>query len=278
MKKRMLALILALALCAAVTGASAENPLEEITDSLCELLFRTDNVTLEGQAAFSLDQQVTPRKDGTEGKSGYTVVGNGEFVYVIEAMHPDVYRTGTCFETSSIIHESIQTRLLEDFIRLLAADGEAFLGQGTVTSSRDGDALEVQLKVGMHAPEMVDVALNMAAQFAAKRWFGMDTDFLSPESEISMSSFITPVQGILWTARYLALVEADVALKTAADATFESAEGHLFVLMETAADGVRPLDVTFSLRASDYGASEVALFDPEAYGVELAEDQMIYNE
>ncbi len=301
MKKRWIAWMLVLALCAAMTGVSAEEkPLEEMTYAVQDLLFRTDNVTLEGEATFSLDKKVfktakvrcvqdgenslleldlrTPRKDGTEARSGYTIIGNGEYVYVIEAIHPEVFRTGTGYATSSIVHESIQTRVLADFFRLMAAQSDAFLGEDALTAKRDGDQLELRLQLGMHGPEMVDVALNLAAQFAAKRWFGMDSDFPSPDMGTSMSSFLTPTQGILWTARSLSLLEADVTLKTAGFATFGSAEGHVYTLLDTVADGMRPLDVTFTLRASDYGTSKVADFDPADYGVELAEDCMLYDD
>ena len=95
MKKRI-ALTLALAMILVSVSAFAETPVRKMYDSVFNLLFDTNNVTLTGHAEFSLDGEwfktadavyiqdgvnsrfdwklLSPRWDGSERESGYTVI------------------------------------------------------------------------------------------------------------------------------------------------------------------------------------------------------------
>ena len=107
--------------------ATAEDSLMLFYDAGMELMFETSNVTLDGHAEFSLDGErfktadlhyiqnytnslyqlklLTPRRDGTQPdrESGYTIIANGEYVYVIEVIYPGVYKTGTTAAQSTIL-------------------------------------------------------------------------------------------------------------------------------------------------------------------------------
>ena len=115
--KRMIAGLLILALTLISAGAPAETPVRMMYDSVFNLLFDTNNVTLTGHAEFSLDGErfktadaryvqdgvnslwdwklKSPRRDGSERESGYTVIANGEKVYVMEVFYPGMYKTGS---------------------------------------------------------------------------------------------------------------------------------------------------------------------------------------
>ena len=87
-------------------NAAAENekPLTDLCESAFELLFRTSNVTIKGEASFSLDgnwfktakaeyiqdgdrsfwelKLSSPKMDGTVRENGYTIIADGSKVYV----------------------------------------------------------------------------------------------------------------------------------------------------------------------------------------------------
>lgn len=303
MFKRILALFLTvMTLCAVLTGACAEseieNALEWSADSLLTLLLYKDNVTLEGHAEFALDGEhfktadmlyiqdeynsswdwnlLTPRADGTEREGGWTIVANDDLVYVIEAYTPGVYRTGTTAASRSILRDSVQLDVMTGLLRALAEWGDMALDEGAVTADWD-NGMTVRLKLGQDAPALVDLGLNLAAQYLAKRMFGLDYDQIGSVDSQPMSSYITVTQGILGSTRSFNLLEADVTLRSGVDGTFEEASGTASLLLNTEWDGVRTLDVTFSLRASDYDVSAVPDFDPAAYGVTLAEDSVRFD-
>ena len=101
------AALLALAICAA---ALAENAANDLYNDVADLLFRTNNVTLNATAEFSLDgtwfktaegtwkqdmdrswRQLilrSPKMDGTERRNGYTIVCEGQKIWLMEVFTP----------------------------------------------------------------------------------------------------------------------------------------------------------------------------------------------
>ena len=107
MKRRWIAAIAAcVLLITAAAAAATDNTLVRFYDSAVQLLFHTDNVTLNGKAVFTLDGErfktaeaqyvqagvdslmdlrlLTPRGDGYEVENGYTVIADNGLCYVIE--------------------------------------------------------------------------------------------------------------------------------------------------------------------------------------------------
>ena len=117
--KKIVAVLLSIIMVLILTmTALADNELRIFYDSVTNLLFETNNVTLTGHAEFSLDGKrfktadlnyiqdytnsyyqlklLTPRRDGShepDRESGYTIIANGENVYVMEVIYPGVYKT-----------------------------------------------------------------------------------------------------------------------------------------------------------------------------------------
>ena len=294
--KKALAWIAALTVMLLAAGALAETPVRAMYDSVFYLLFDTGNVTLTGHAEFSLDGERfktadaryiqdgtyslwewklrTPRADGTEREGGYTVIANGEKVYVMETFFPGVYKTGTTAESYTILRESVQLNLLRDLLRILVDQSDALLGKDAVASSSDETGLTVQIQAGKDVPEIVNTALNMTVQFVAKRYFDTDYDHVSERFMVPMENYITVTQAILGSTYYMSLNRADVTLKQDADGIFESMDGKVSLALETENDGIRMLEISFRLEASDLGRSKVDTFNPDDYGVELAEGAM----
>lgn len=289
--KKMIAGLLILALTLISAGAPAETPVRMMYDSVFNLLFDTNNVTLTGHAEFSLDGErfktadaryvqdgvnslwdwklKSPRRDGSERESGYTVIANGEKVYVMEVFYPGMYKTGSTREYDTILRRSVQLNLLRDLLRILSDQSDSLLGQEAVETRSDETGLTVRIQAGKDVPEIVNTALNMAVQFAARRYFETDYDQLSERNMISMDNFITVTQAILCSTSYMSLNQADITLKRDAGGRFESAEGKVSVELNTEEDGIRLLDISFRLDASDFGGSRVEPFDPADYGVRL---------
>lgn len=293
MKRITVLILIVMMMVGTAAAAQAEPPLRMMYDSFAELLFDTSNVTITGHAEFSLAGErfktadakyiqdgtnslwdwklITPRQDGTERPGGYTVIANGEKVYVMEVFYPGVYKTGTTAASDTILRKSVQLNLLRDFLRIMADQSDALLGGDAVQVVRnDETGMEVRVQAGKDIPEIVNTALNMTVQFAAKRYFDTDYDRISEPYMGSMGSYITVTQGILGTTSYMALREADITLKRSADGKLESAEGSVAIELNTENDGVRILDITFRLDVSDRGSSRVDAFRPEDYGVEPA--------
>ncbi len=297
MKKILTMVAAVLLICCLTTAALAETPLRLIYDAGYKLLFETQNVTLKGHAEFSLDGRLfktadatciqdgdrsslewnllTPRRDGSVREGGYTVIANGEWVYVMETFYPGVYKTGTTAPTYTILRKSVQLSWLTDLLRLAADQPDMLLGKNAVTVlPGDTAALEIAVHLGDDASELVNVLLKLASQFIAKRYFNTDFDQLSIENMVPMDNYITTTGAILGATCGMKLENADILLKRDEGGQFESMSGDLTILLNTAYDGERALGISFRVNAADLGSSHVDLFDPAAYGVTLAEGAM----
>ena len=291
--KKVIALMITAMLLASSVSALAETPVRLMYDALTELLLDTNNVTLTGHAEFSLDRTrfktadaryvqdgssslwqwrlLTPRQDGSEREGGYTVIANGEKVYVMEAFYPGVYKTGTTAETYTILRESVQLKLLLELLRILADQSEELLGKDAIESKSDETDLTVRIQTGNDVPEIVNAALNMTAQFVTKRYFATDYDHVSERYMGVMENYLTVTQGILETLCGLSLNRAELTLKRDAGGHLEAVDGSVSMELHTKYDGTRRLEIAFRLDVSDLGGSRVEPFDPDDYGVELAE-------
>ena len=287
--KKVMAWMAALTVMVFAACACAETPVRMMYDSVMRLLFETSNVTLTGHAEFFLDggrfktadaryvqdgtnsvwewKLLTPRPDGTEREGGYTVIANGENVYVVEAYYPGVYKTGTTDESDTILRESVQLGLLRDLLRILADQSDTLLGEDACEAHSDETGLTVHIRAGEDVPELVNTALNMTVQFAAKRYFSTDYDYVSERYMVPMGNYNTVTQAILGSTYYMSLKQADVTLKRDAGGNFESADGKLSLELKTKNDGTRVLDIAFELAVSDLGGSSVDPFNPDDYGV-----------
>ena len=274
--------------------ATAEDSLMLFYDAGVELMFETSNVTLDGHAEFSLDGErfktadlhyiqnytnslyqlklLTPRRDGTQPdrESGYTIIANGEYVYVIEVIYPGVYKTGTTAAQSTILRRTVQMNLMTDMARLLAGQAENLLGEKVLTVQPDGDGgKELTVVLGEDVPELVNTALNIFYQFAAKRYFKTDYDQISEAHMGSMENYMTVTEGILYTTKSVSLKRANCVMQVNSLGQAEQLKGDVSLLLHTGRDGDRQMDISFELYVSDRDSSFVGSFDPAEYGVQL---------
>lgn len=290
MKKKWAALCLAvmlgLGLCA---GAAAEESLEPWVDACTDLLFRTGNVTLDGEARFSLDGAwfktaeghyvqdgtnslwrlalTSPRKDGTKRETGYTVVANGGMVFVMEAFTPGIYRSGTDMAQNTVLRNTVQMNQMVRMAAVLADQIRPMLGSRLAMTETE---LTLQLSEGQ-TPVLLDSALNVFAEFAVKRLFMMDYDTVPAEQTGAVYGYITPFLEIINCTREIRLRETNLRMVKGA-ALPESVEGTA-VLDLTYTDGsTHTLDIQFRGTVSDIGTSMVDKFDPADFGVEPAAD------
>ena len=295
-RTKILILIAALCLCAVfVTGAVAESTLNTLWDSGCDFLFHTDNVTVTGKASFSLDGEhfktaelnyiqdgfssfyglklLTPRADGSERETGWTIIADDEgFLVVMEAYEPGVYRRGTDTKQNSLLRRSVRLDALVELGGPLVAQVEPLLPEGAVTVTDANDARTVHIAMAEdQIPQVAVSALNLAAGYLSDRWFayGYDRTVITGES-FTFDHYITPTQALAdgtvrWTLRG---IDADFVLDaqnrlTAVRGTVKAAS--------TFWDGtVREVEVQFDFSMTDYGTSAVKPFDPADYNVELA--------
>lgn len=297
MKKGAVSLaLIVMALCLPFT-ALADHSLDLFYDAALDLLLDTQNVTLNGHAEFSLDGErfktadlcyvqddvnsllqlnlLTPARNGIrkpDRESGYTVIANGENVYVMEVIYPGVYKTGSGHAQSTVLRKTVQMNLMTDVIRLLADQADTLPGADAITvQPGETGGKELRMKLGEDAPDLVNTALNLVYQFAAKRYFEMDYDQLSEWAMAPMENAITVMQGILWNTKSISLKQADVSAVMNDAGRLEQIKGALSLYLNTGRDGTRQLDISFRLDVSDFGGSHVDRFDPETYGVRLAD-------
>lgn len=290
----VLAVLMALAICAAAT---ANETAAAAYDRVADLLFNEEDVTLTVKADFSLDgawfktvegswkqdgdrslRQLSlrsPRPDGTERHNGYTIVTEGEQLYLMEVYTPGIYRTGFVTARTSILRNTVESSQLISLGHVLASQADLLLGQGAVTEA-DG---EIRISLGADAPEMVNIVLNQAFNFAAKRWFDFDyDDFRLGPAYAKIENFGTTTQGILYCAQGLTLQQAELVMKTDAEGKPVHAEGRLSMDLDTPEEGPRRLEITLTADVSDRGNTVVKQFNPDDWGVRLPADEEAGNE
>ena len=134
--RRLLALALALILCLAFAlSALAEGKLRPLYQAGVQLLFDTDNVTIDAQAEFAYNGMLfktlegvlkqdgfnslmdiklrTPWSDGSVRDSGFTVVANGDVAYSIDPVdNPYVYSTSNYTPSDSVLSDTLLRHIL----------------------------------------------------------------------------------------------------------------------------------------------------------------------
>jgi hypothetical protein len=279
---------------AMTAGAMADKPLTALYDAAEELLFETSNVTLTGEAVLSLDgawfktarakyvqdgdrslwelKLTSPKADGTERENGYTVIADGSKIYVMEVFHPGIYRTGLETPQSTLLRRTIQLDLLRQMLRTVLEKAETSeVNSGIVIEE---NATGIRIAADENVPPAVNLTLNLIAQYAAKRYLRTDYDQISENHMVSMGYFLTVTQGILACTKSIALKHADISVENDQSGRPEKITGKASVILSTARDGERTLDIDFHAEISDRGESHVGTFTPSEYNVKQADGAM----
>ena len=292
-RTKVFVLAAALCLCVALTAlALTDGTLKTLWNSGCDFLFHTDNVTVTGQATFSLDGKrfktmelnyvqdgyksyyglklLTPWSDGTEHESGWTIIAaeDGD-ITVMEAFKPGVYNWATGTPQNTLLRRTVRLDALTELGGLLAGSVESLLPDGTVTlTEADGTkTVHFALKEDQ-IPDTAVSALNLAAGYLADRWFGYDYDRYVIKDEIfSFDHYVTVTQALTAGTVRWALKDADVDFALDAQNRLAGVRGTVKAASEYWDGTVREVEVKFDFAATDYGASVVKPFDPDDYGV-----------
>ena len=287
--KKTIGLLILIPLLAAALPAAAQTPLQEAVDAVYYLLVGADNVTVDAHAVFSLEGErfktadghyvqdndasllrwhlLTPLRDRTkpDRKGGYTVIANGEDLYVLEDFEPDTVKTGGTFVSTGILRRSSELSVIVDLVRALAESPEMYLGAEAVTSERASDGtLTVRLRCGEDSMEpLAQHLVNLGAQFIARRYFFTDYDYIGPDWSAAMDFYGTVTDAILGCTRAYSLRDADITFLVDEPGHLLEASGSLALALHTSEDGVLTLDIPFRITTSSWDSSQVPrLTDP----------------
>ena len=286
-KHKLLSLILAAVLTlGTVCTAAAEMEFSDAVDACLGLLFYTENVTVTGSAEFTLDGQRfkgvdvtyvqagedsywdlkthTPKADGTEREGGYTIIANGEDIYVMEVYYPGLYKMASDQPQTTLMRQTSLLGPMTTFLKFFAEYNELPM---TAASTANGRELRLKLTTD-EVPLLMDAGLDVAFQYLAGRYFGtgMDHSELDP-SYNKWYRYLTVTQALVNTTVGVRLWNCDVVFALDADDRLTGTSGSLTFRVEDNAGTFRMLDVTYELTADKYGESTVARFNPEDYGV-----------
>lgn len=297
MRHSKILILLAVLLLSVSLTASAltEGVLTELWNSGCNLLFHTDNVTVTGEASFALDGQhfktaklnyvqdgcnsfygltlLTPKADGTERETGWTIIADekGNY-YVMERYYPGTYKSGFDTPNDTLLRRSVRLDALTELGGMLMGPLESMMPEGTVTVSEADGAKKVHILLAEdQIPGMAVSALNLAAGYLSDRWFAFGRERTVVEDECFVfDNYVTVSQALTDGTVHWALKEADVEFTLDAQGRLAAAQGNVRAA-STFWDGViREVTVRFDLAFTDYGSSHVKPFDADEYGVEPA--------
>ena len=282
--------------------AEKESVLADLWNSGTDFLFHTENVTVDGEASFSLDGKhfktaklhyvqdgfrsfygltlLTPRNNGDEQETGWTIIADEEgYHYVMEAYEPGVYRIGTGRKENTLLRRTIRLDAIMELGGLLIAQTEPLLPDGTVAVAEENGLRTVQISICEgQMPDFAVSAFNLAAGYLSDRWFSFDFDRREPEDETpAFDHYFTVTQAltagtVCWTLR-----DADITFSLDAQGRLTAAKGTVRVNSTFWDQSVREIEMGFELAMSDYGTSEVKHFDPADYNVVLAEETSLFG-
>ena len=292
-RTKVFILAAALCLCVALTAlALTEGTLKTLWNSGCDFLFHTDNVTVTGQATFSLDGQrfktaelnyvqdgyksyyglklLTPWSDGTEHETGWTIIAAEDgTITVMEAFKPGVYNWATGTPQNTLLRRTVRLDALTEVGGFLAGSVESLLPEGavTVTEAEGTKTVHFDLREDQ-IPDAAVSALNLAAGYLADRWFcyGYDRSVIENEA-FTFNQYVTVTQALTGGTVRWALKNADVDFVLDAQGRLSGVRGAVKVASEYWDGTVREVEVKFDFAATDYGESHVKPFDPADYGV-----------
>lgn len=289
---KLLILAAALLIMLELSGAAlAEDTINNLWKSGNDFLFHTDNVTVNGDAIFTLDGKlfktaqlnyvqdgycsyyglklITPKKDGTNREGGWTIIADGdENIAIMDAYYPGTYRSGLSTPHNTLLRHSVQLDALTELGGTLAKQLDSILPADTITVTESESVKNIHIKLsGDQIPEMAVSMLNVAAGFLSDRWFSNSHDRVLGDDYLAFDSYITVTEALTDGTVKWTLQAADIEFAMDTQGRFSAVSGTVNV-DSTYWDGVvRSVELQFHLTMTDYGTSHVKPFDPADYNV-----------
>ena len=289
---KLLILAAALLIMLELSGAAlAEDTINNLWKSGNDFLFHTDNVTVNGDAIFTLDGKlfktaqlnyvqdgycsyyglklITPKKDGTDREGGWTIIADGdENIAIMDAYYPGTYRSGLSTPHNTLLRHSVQLDALTELGGTLAKQLDSILPADTITVTESESVKNLHIKLsGDQIPEMAVSMLNVAAGFLSDRWFSNSHDRVLGDDYLAFDSYITVTEALTDGTVKWTLQAADIEFAMDTQGRLSAVSGTVNV-DSTYWDGVvRSVELQFHLTMTDYGTSHVKPFDPADYNV-----------
>ena len=283
--RALIAVLLILSLC---LSAHAESTVASLIDAAEKLAFETDNVTITGKAEFLLDGKRfktaeityvqdgynsfwqeklrTPRAWRTDLESGFTVIQNGDDIYVMETLKPGLYRRGSEEKQDALLRRTAAVDFLFALARTAAEQTEHPLGFPPVSfQTEDGGTLSMfRLRKDQLSPLANHLAL-LFMQLTGKRLTGIGSD--DYDINDMRNGISTETADILISTKALDLTDVSVSVGTDGEGRLISVSGGVSAKLTGYSGEKRLLTVTFETALSRYGESTVQPFDPGDYQV-----------
>ncbi len=276
-------------------SAGAEGSLRRFYEAGEDLLFHTSNVSCEGKAVFSLNGArfktaefryiqvgtrsfqdlllLTPRKDGTERESGYTIFDENGSVIVMERFFPGTYQRRTANPSSTIMKTSVYLNQLLALGGDVADEAEKALGDMLQVSAEEDGGTSMKLTLtSADMPPLAQSALNLFWDYVIKRFYYLDYDTCPTTGYATFTDYGTIFEGIRFVTAGVALQKADLDLSLDSAGRVNGIGGSLSLELTTRAGEKSILDVEFLFAASSYGSSSIKAFKPENYNVVRVDD------
>ena len=279
-------------------SAGAEEMIRPMVASVQSLLFSTENVTLSGRAVFSLGGErfktaeilykqdgadshwqldlQTPRPYRSDRATGFTVIANGEKIYVMERYYPGVYKSGSDQPNNTVLRRSLQADQLFSLALDLADSLESLLPADALKIVSDTpEGREFQLALSREtAPDLLNTSLNIAAGYVLRRFMNVDYDRENPQSRSHFADYPTETLSIIYATDSFVLGDTSVRVRLDADSRLSSVSGTVSALLAVSGESEKQLQIDFELSVYDYGKTTVPPFDPDLFQVVPADSGM----
>ena len=274
--------------------ASADGTLAGYLAAGRQLMLHTPNVTVTGEAEFRMDGEVfkkasgrcvragtdgytrlelrTPRGDGTERATGFTVITQDDAVFAIEDFHPSDCHVHIAPTRESLMRETTQLDLLLDLCGSVLEQEEKSLAGKLLVADKEEGGEEIRLTLsGADLPPVADQTLNLLTRYALKRFFRIDWDDPVSWGSADIGDYVTVTEGVLYTMRSIAVDALEVTAALDREGRLTQLSGNASFVIRTCAQKEHLLRVIFRAEASDFGESSVTPFDAADYNVTLPE-------
>lgn len=288
--KRICGMLLVMILC--WTAAYADTNAVQVYDAVVDLLTETTNVTLNGNATFSLDGKqfkyvdtsyvqdglnskwvldlTSTRADGRMKKSGFTVIANNRYKYAIEVFDPSECKIVECDPQSVILRSSVALTQLISLGRALVEQIPEWSEKEF--SRKDDGSMSIHVSKEQ-IPGAVNHLLSLGVLMAVQRTMNIvDDSIMTPVYPLEVATFedsavsTTPTRAIISNTEEYELTDLSAEIKMDKNGRLTDVSGTARFVLHTFQDGEHELEITFEGKTFDYGNSTVPAFDPAEYG------------